>query len=423
MQKLYYFIILFFVTLIDANNFHELKKIYADLNQDGMNEKITWQKFITTELGDYYQIVVEDSSGNIIWRGPKTTDESSPFFIASLDTGVSIPELIADIDNDGYLEMLIPAPASDLSPLWYKRLKWKNKRFLPMKSAILQYDPYARVMPLKWVYRYPGSYSFWAYMFKRVNGRVKASIAGIYPDGSSDYGEVYLHFVKGGAMIDSWIKPLKGPKKDKVRFSYIAKLSFKDHYNSKGKRLTRVADIIRQDRANFYKGKRDLQDQSDPFFMDAISRESLSEYKVYLHGISRDTIINQTPVVRVKVDSNLGKLDISQVFPKSLNNNLEFSYIAKISNKDKYNSRGVRLKTIKEILQQDRANVHKNRGDKEDTYDHYFKTMKQRAKIKNYKIVPIGTSYKNLKREILYANPLLGVQVANKKLRVKIIKP
>ncbi len=421
MKKFILIILTALFTLLIANDFKELKAIYADLNGDGVQEKVTWQKFVTTELGDYYQIVVLDSSGNTIWRGPKTTDESSPFFIASLDTGVSIPELIADIDNDGNLEMLIPTPASDVSPLWYNRLKWKNSKFIPMKSAILQYDPYARDIPLKWVYKYPGSYSFWAMMFRRDNNRVKASITKIYPDGSNDYGEVYLHFINGGAMIDSWIKPLHGPKKKKVNFSYIAKLSLKDHYNSKGEKLTRVADIIRQDRANFYKGAKDLEDRSDPIFNDSLERKSLSEYKIYLHGISKYTILNQTPTVKIKVDLNLGKIDISKANITN-SNNIEFSYIAKISNKDKYNSRGKRLETVKEILRQDRANVHKNRADKEDTYDSYFETISQRAKMQNYKIVPIGTSYKTLKREVIYGNPILGVQVGNGVLRIKIIR-
>ncbi len=419
MKRLIFYAVLLFAFL-NAECFSELKEIYADLNGDGIKEKITWQKFASTELGDYYQIVVSNAGGNIIWRGPKTTDESNPFFIASLDTGVSIPELVADIDSDGSLEMLIPAPASDVSPLWYKRLKWKNGKFEAMKSAILQYDPYAKDMPLKWVYKYPGSYSFWAMDFKRKKGKIKTSITKIYPDGSSDYGEAYIHFVKGGAVIDLWIKPLKGHKKSKSKISYIAKLSLKDHYNSKGEKLTRVADIIRQDRANFYKGKKDLEDKSDSVFSDSLERKSLSEYKVYLHGISKNAILNQTPAVKVNVDLNYGKIDIYKA--DTLNsNNIEFSYIAKISNKDKYNSQGVKLKTVKEILRQDRANVHKNRADKEDTFDSYFVSVKQRAKIQNYKIVPIGTGYKTLKREILYGNPILGVQVGNGVLRIKII--
>lgn len=415
------FLIMLFSSVI-ADEFHELKTIYSDLDNDGIKEEITWKKFATTELGDYYQIIVKDNSGNVIWKGPKTTDDSSPFFIASLDTGVSIPELVADIDNDGFKEMLIPTPASDVSPLWYNRLKWENGKFIAMESAILQYDPYAKDMPLKWVYKYPGSYSFWVEKFKRNKNKIKASIVGIYPDSSNDYGEVYLHFIKGGAMVDSWIKLLHGHKKKKVNFSYITKLSFKDHYNSKGEKLTRVADILQQDRINFYKGKKDLEDKSDPIFADSLERESLNEYKVYLHGISRNTILNNTPVIKANVDLNYGKIDIYKV-NNSDTGNIEFSYIAKISNKDKYNSRGIKLKTLKEILRQDRAYVHKNRADREDTYDSYFVTAKQRAKIQNYKIVPISTSYRHLRKEVLNANPLLGVQIGKEVLRIKIIKP
>lgn len=315
MKKLLFIAALLF-TFLNGECFSQLnpkfglKEIYADLNSDGFKEKITWQKFASTELGDYYQIVVFDSKGNTLWKAPKTTDESSPFFVASLDTGVSIPELIADIDNDGKLEMLIPAPASDVSPLWYKRLKWKNGKFIPMKSAILQYNPNAKNMPLKWIYKYPGSYSFWVMGFWKKNNKIKASIAGFYPDSSSDYGEVYLHFAKRGAFIDSWIKPLKRHKKRVSKISYIAKLSRKDHYNSKGSKLLRVADIIRQDRANFYKGKKDLKDQSDPVFSNPLKRKSLSKYKVYLHGISKKSILKKTPTVKIVVDFKKGKIDI-----------------------------------------------------------------------------------------------------------------
>ena len=47
---------------------------------------------------------------------------------------------------------------------------------------------------------------------------------------------------------------------------YVARLGSNDHFNSSGKRLTSVAAIIRQDRANFHKlGLRDIEDQNDFF--------------------------------------------------------------------------------------------------------------------------------------------------------------
>jgi hypothetical protein len=61
-----------------------------------------------------------------------------------------------------------------------------------------------------------------------------------------------------------------------LRESYKALLSEKDHFNSNGQRLTSVAAIIRQDRANFnLYGLRDVADQDDVFFEEMNSRAAL----------------------------------------------------------------------------------------------------------------------------------------------------
>ncbi len=317
MKRFLFLVIICLISILRADDLEELKEIYFDLNGDGLKERITWQIFNDKE-SNHYQILVFNSKNKIIWRGPKIDDRSSPFYIG-YDVGVSTPELIADIDSDGYPEMLIPTPASDITPLTFNRLKWKNSKFIPMKSAILQYNPYSKDIPLKWIYKYPGIYSYWAMSFKREhNNKIKVSLTGLYPNGS-DYAEVYIHFVKGGAIIDKWIEKFKNPKKAEDNFSYIARLSKKDKYNSRGVRLKTIKDILRQDRANFYKNKYDI--------------------------------------------------------------------------------------------------------DIEDSDDRYFRTVKQRAKIKNYHIVPIDTSYKDLKNEIVNKNPLLGIKVLGKILYIKIIEP
>ena len=59
---------------------------------------------------------------------------------------------------------------------------------------------------------------------------------------------------------------------------YKAQLSARDHFSSNGSRLSDVASVIRQDRANFHKfGLRDAQDQSDDFFANASNREALEQ--------------------------------------------------------------------------------------------------------------------------------------------------
>lgn len=58
--------------------------------------------------------------------------------------------------------------------------------------------------------------------------------------------------------------------------TYIAQISERDHFNSKGVRLWSAAAIIRQDRANFHRfGIRDPADQPDTFFADMGNRAKL----------------------------------------------------------------------------------------------------------------------------------------------------
>jgi hypothetical protein len=63
-------------------------------------------------------------------------------------------------------------------------------------------------------------------------------------------------------------------------------------------------------------------------------------------------------------------------------------YAAFISQKDLYNSNGDRLKSVADILRQDRANYHKGRGDRADEDDGgMFATPEGRAKFEYYSIV------------------------------------
>ena len=91
---------------------------------------------------------------------------------------------------------------------------------------------------------------------------------------------------------------------DTLRETYVAKLSTRDHYNSKGKKLTNAAAIIRQDRANYHKfGKRDAGDQGDKFFNKASNRAILEAY--LKRGKSTPgtlkSIVNGTPTIVVKI--------------------------------------------------------------------------------------------------------------------------
>lgn len=65
--------------------------------------------------------------------------------------------------------------------------------------------------------------------------------------------------------------------------SYHALLSWNDHYNSQGARLTQPWQVIQQDRANMHRfGRADPQDQRDGYFASPANRASAE--RMFLRG-------------------------------------------------------------------------------------------------------------------------------------------
>jgi hypothetical protein len=94
---------------------------------------------------------------------------------------------------------------------------------------------------------------------------------------------------------------------DDLRESYMARLSARDHFSSRGERLDSAAAVIRQDRANFYVyNMRDQEDEPDTFFAKKANRERLE--KLLEHGTSTKSavsrILNGTPLIKVMVYSD-----------------------------------------------------------------------------------------------------------------------
>ncbi len=97
---------------------------------------------------------------------------------------------------------------------------------------------------------------------------------------------------------------------ENIKESYITKLSNKDHYNSWGKRLIKVSDILQQDRANYHKyHKKDSQDEYDSYFSTLKHRQQISTM-LNENELSKElinTIIESEPVIKVTVtkDNNI----------------------------------------------------------------------------------------------------------------------
>lgn len=96
---------------------------------------------------------------------------------------------------------------------------------------------------------------------------------------------------------------------------YSTKISNNDRYNSSGHRLTSVAAILRQDRANYYKfNLADRGDQGDGYFYSKSRRQIFSHVRVRVaSGWLRKRIVSPGKAVWVSVayypNQNLIRVD------------------------------------------------------------------------------------------------------------------
>jgi hypothetical protein len=91
---------------------------------------------------------------------------------------------------------------------------------------------------------------------------------------------------------------------DYLKETYVARLSYQDHFNSRGMRLETAAGIIRQDRANFHRyHRRDSSDTWDRFFSNKHNRATMERFleRGYISPSARRSIVYGNPLIRVKI--------------------------------------------------------------------------------------------------------------------------
>ncbi|WP_296824179.1 SH3 domain-containing protein [Sulfurovum sp.] len=185
-------------------------KLYGDIDNDGKLEIIAWKKFASVDLGDYYQLLVIDDDGSLLWKGPKEKDESNPYVFSYLDTGLSLPVLLADIDNDGYMELLALEPQSDVRPTYYRKLRWRGTYFEPLLSnALILSSTDSNRFVWKTTSK---SYATWiSKLAPYRDSLVKADVTQYNKDESVRMGVALIKFDREGAIVSRWIKPITSP--------------------------------------------------------------------------------------------------------------------------------------------------------------------------------------------------------------------
>ncbi len=153
------------------------------------------------------------------------------------------------------------------------------------------------------------------------NGSLRVEVLEFSGGADTRTGVADVKAVKGGFSLVKWRSPLKDPAKGKGRaqpasggFVYRAVLGAGDHFNSAGERLSTVGDVLRQDRANYHKGKGDAGDGDDPVFDTFKARESMGKLKVIPVGLSeaalKKAVMDGTPKVEVEATTSALKVKI-----------------------------------------------------------------------------------------------------------------
>lgn len=182
--------------------------LFGNIDYDSRLESVQWKKFATTNMGDYYQIQVIDDNGALLWQGPKEARDNNPYVFSSTHSGRSFPQLLFDVDGDGYVELLAPEPQSDVSATSYRKLRWMGEHFESLPSEVLMMPSLGSDF-FSWVSR-EHTEGIWISRFKRVgkNGLVEADVTYLVRDAPLKSGVALLKFVPNGALVHKWIKPL-----------------------------------------------------------------------------------------------------------------------------------------------------------------------------------------------------------------------
>jgi hypothetical protein len=300
----------------------------ADLDRDGRAETVGWQKSSSSELGDFYRLLVFDDDGSLLWKGPGKADETDPLTFFSLDTGISLPQILADFDLDGSMELLAPVAQSDVSPTYYRKLRWRGDRFEALLPNALMLKPGSGDRFVwKTVLRPEGTWV--SKLSPAGNNLYRAEVTRMSGEGETSMGEVLIEFVRGGAIIRRVTHPLSrvggeqgdaappasepavagplpaAPPPTHSSAVYRARIGRQDHFNSRGIRLKNPASILRQDRANFYRRRGDPEDRPDPYFRTRAARNSIEHMPILPVNVSHRTLrrllLNGTPLLEINV--------------------------------------------------------------------------------------------------------------------------
>ena len=305
------------------------KSWLADLDGDGVDERIEARFTGRSDIGKFYHLVVLDKDGEALWTGPKAMDEDNRLVFGEWHFGVSMPQAVGDVDADGKVELIAPAPQSDVSPTAFRVLRWDGKGFKPVRVAQLMEKPReSDRFPWADSEEYEGR---WISAFESIEPGNTATVEITeYAGGSSvKSGVAIVGLDAKGMGLRKWVKPLKTTSEEQpepeqaantgtasnagILANYMCQLGPEDMRSSTGERLTSLRDVLAQDRANYHRFKirhrRDMPDEN--YFNTPERRQHFSKVPVNVSKRVLDLINqgNATVVVTAYPDRVDVKID------------------------------------------------------------------------------------------------------------------
>lgn len=294
----------------------EPETLVAALNGDGQWETISWRRLGgDSEIGTFFQLVVKEASGVVLWKSPEVLDPNDRLAFGEWHFGISLPQLMADVDRDGKVKLIVPAPQSDVSPTFFRVFEWMEGGFQPkfsraltgpgLKGGSFEWTE-SPSLSSHWVQQWMGQSAERGWVVKVVSmpeGRpLTTALAVIVP---KDRKFELVRWIEAPSPVSSEVE---APSPAQEGAAYRARLSAEDHRNSAGAVLNKIPDILRQDRANFHRGThQDAEDESDSRFGSPESRGALGAMKIIVSGGAKAEvrIIRGTPVVEARIVGNV----------------------------------------------------------------------------------------------------------------------
>ena len=232
---------------------NQAKDSYSyDLDGDNRMEEVLIIPSGKNQQGQFFSLTVLNETGGILWSGPKELNSDNPLVFGEWHFGISMPELIGDIDGNGAINLVAPAPQSDMAPTKFRVLSWTKGAFKAISVSSLM-EKLAGSGKFSWTSG-AQSHGVWVSSFQSINslGEVTVEITDYQGGADVKMRRAELRKNTSGFKIKRWIDGNNKDMQSANSNTYRALLSREDHVNSRGVALTDVISIIRQDRANYH---------------------------------------------------------------------------------------------------------------------------------------------------------------------------